>query len=142
MLCPNWGCRGCPDSVRGNICSGIMLWRVPTPGFTGARPAGSAASQALAAGKAMVDAWRSARLTPARWPKVDPEDFLAMKWWDSSDQRVIPVFNERMSRYRCRCGNFDIDCVNHLAPIASTHDSALCPAALAVAMRSLLRWPC
>ena len=82
-----------------------MLWRVPTPGFTGARPAGSAASQALTAGRAMVDAWRSARLAPAA--DHDPEDFLAMTWWDVSARRVIPVFDERVNRGRCKAVQCD-----------------------------------
>lgn len=97
----------CPDSVRGNICSGIMLWRVPTPGFKGEQGGGSVAADALRAGKAMVDVWRTARLAPAAGTDHDPEDFLAMTWWDISTKRVIPVFDERVPRWRCKAVQCD-----------------------------------
>ena len=84
-----------------------MLWRVPTPGFKGEQGGGSVAADALRAGKAMVDVWRTARLAPAAGTDHDPEDFLAMTWWDISTKRVIPVFDERVPRWRCKAVQCD-----------------------------------
>lgn len=92
----------CPDTYT-DLNSAILMWRVKKPGSQKPVYSSPIASQAIEAGKNMVDAWRRARVARPKpgTPNVDTEAFQAVTWDRKSESRERHVYNPNSNVAKC-----------------------------------------
>lgn len=89
----------CPNPTQDNMCSAIMLWRVPAPKLAATGNfQDSVVKRAITVGKRMVETWFKVRLAPGG---DDKEDFLAMRWSSEAPGRTQVVYREGADELRC-----------------------------------------
>jgi hypothetical protein len=94
----------CPNVGGGNMCSCLLVFRVPSPTRKyGSRLAENARIAHLhSVGRDMIDSWASSRLAPPSINSTtDPEDFLAMSYVEVSRQRINKVWDPAPCKGRC-----------------------------------------